>query len=29
MVMHEGKLLKEGGREILDDEEVRKILIGE
>jgi branched-chain amino acid transport system ATP-binding protein len=29
MVMHEGKVLREGGKEILEDEEVRKILIGE
>jgi len=29
LVMHEGKILKEGGKEILEDEEVRKVLIGE
>lgn len=29
LVMHDGKILKEGGKEILEDEEVRKILIGE
>ncbi len=29
LVMHEGRILKEGGREVLDDEEVRRILIGE
>ncbi len=29
MVMHEGRVLKEGGREVLEDEEVREILIGE
>ena len=29
VVMHEGKILKEGGKEILDDEEVRRILIGD
>ncbi len=29
MVMHEGKIIREGGREILDDEMVREILIGE
>ncbi len=29
MVMHEGKIIKEGGKEILDDEMVREILIGE
>jgi branched-chain amino acid transport system ATP-binding protein len=29
VVMHEGKVLKEGGKEILEDEEVRRILIGD
>ncbi|MBO8182255.1 MAG: ABC transporter ATP-binding protein [Archaeoglobus sp.] len=29
IVMHEGRVLKEGGKEILDDGEVRRILIGD
>jgi|Deesub1362A_J573_1020465.scaffolds.fasta_scaffold15299_2 branched-chain amino acid transport system ATP-binding protein len=29
VVMHEGRILKRGGKEILDDEEVRRILIGD
>lgn len=28
-VMHEGKVLKEGGKEVLEDQEVKKVLIGE
>jgi branched-chain amino acid transport system ATP-binding protein len=29
LVMHDGKILKEGGKEVLEDEEVRRILIGD
>ncbi|MCS7129956.1 MAG: hypothetical protein NZ872_00885 [Archaeoglobaceae archaeon] len=29
IVMHEGRVLKEGGREVLEDENVRRVLIGD
>ncbi len=29
LVMHEGRILREGGKEVLEDEEVRRILIGD